>query len=64
MSGKKTKRPPGHPAVGTNNFAALTFGEISALLRKRHGWRIGKVRVQQICARAEEKLRARLKGVL
>ena len=39
-----------------------TYPEIAKEIERRHGWRMTAVRVQQICAAAERKIRDALKG--
>ena len=42
--------------------AALTYREIAAVLKVKHGWQLSTVRVQQICEKIETKLRRLLRN--
>jgi hypothetical protein len=44
--------------------ALRTYEEIREELFRRHGWKMSTVRVQQLCTRAEAKLRRRLIALL
>lgn len=49
--------------VSSVQGAALrTYAEIAEILAKKEDKRIGKVRVQQLCARAERKIAMALRG--
>jgi G:T-mismatch repair DNA endonuclease (very short patch repair protein) len=43
--------------------AFIRYEQVRAEALRRHGWRMSVARVQQICARAEAKLRKRLAEV-
>ena len=42
--------------------AALSYGELRAILYHRYGWILSKARIQQICCAAERKIRRALEG--
>ena len=42
--------------------AALSYGELRAILYHRYGWVLSKARIQQICCAAERKIRRALEG--
>lgn len=46
---------------GDDGLAVRSYAEVARELERRHGWKLSRVRIQQLCARAEQKLRERLK---
>jgi hypothetical protein len=54
-------RESGHNHVFVS-AAELTYREIAAIVQFKHGWKMSKSRVQQICVTAEKKLAEALAG--
>lgn len=48
----------------SGELVARSYTEVAAELERRHGWKLSKVRVQQLCWRAEQKIKRALAGVM